>query len=194
MSRQDGISGTAVTAVLAGSVLAYSGLKGKGIGSTVRSFLAGNVPANGADAKLAINVGTGVAANTTPDGKDNIGSGVGGGAPTAAAARAVAFAQTQLGKPYVFGAAGPDSWDCSGLIMVAYRQSGITLPHSTFAMIAIGKNVTNKTLLPGDLIFPHAAHVQLYIGGGQEIEAYDTGFPVRIAAVSKIWQARRVTG
>lgn len=198
MDGRGGISGAAVVAVLAGSVLAYSGLKNKGIASTIRTVIAGNSPDKAASAGLDIGVASGAATGTaTGQTKAELAGGggsvgVGSGIGSAPALTAIAFAQTQIGKPYKFGAAGPDSWDCSGLIMVAYQHAGISLPHSTFAMIAIGKNVTNQTFAPGDLIFPHAAHVQLYIGGGQVIEAFDTGFPVRVASVGHVWQARRV--
>lgn len=109
-----------------------------------------------------------------------------------AADLAIKFAVAQVGKPYVWGSIGPNSFDCSGLIMRAYQLGGVYLPRTTFLMVNVGQHVTEAQLLPGDLIFPHIGHVQLYIGGGKQCEAYDTGYPIRVAPVTKVWQARRV--
>ena len=90
-----------------------------------------------------------------------------------------AFLAAQMGKPYQFGGAGPDSWDCSGLTMVAYAQVGIQLPHNAAAQY----QVTGATMIPldqlqpGDLVFfePGIGHVGIYVGGGQMIDAPHTG-------------------
>ena len=77
----------------------------------------------------------------------------GAGAPSGAAGRAVAFARSQLGKPYVWGASGPSSYDCSGLIMAAYRSAGVWLPRVSRAQFSAGPRVGLGSLAPGDLVF-----------------------------------------
>ena len=108
-------------------------------------------------------------------------------APSSGAAAAVAFAHAQLGKPYVYAAAGPDSYDCSGLTMAAWRAGGVSLPHYSGAQYSKLKKVAMNALQPGDLIFwgPGGSdHVAIYIGGGKIISAPYTGAVVRI---QNIW-------
>ena len=104
----------------------------------------------------------------------------------AGAAGAVAAAKTRLGDPYVWGAAGPDAFDCSGLVMWAYAQVGISLPHFSGAQYADTTHISMADLQPGDLVFPAdpSQHVAMYIGGGQIIEAPFTGSVVHIVALS----------
>ncbi|MGZ6885886.1 MAG: NlpC/P60 family protein [Acidimicrobiia bacterium] len=106
-------------------------------------------------------------------------------APSPNAAKAVAFAIAQLGKPYVFAAAGPDTWDCSGLTMMAWRQAGVTMPHFAAAQFAAFPHVSIDDLQPGDLVFfyPTIHHVGIYIGGGKMINAPHTGDVVRVASI-----------
>ncbi|MDP9072972.1 MAG: C40 family peptidase, partial [Actinomycetota bacterium] len=101
--------------------------------------------------------------------------GVGAGA-------AVAAAKTRLGMPYVWGAAGPDSFDCSGLIQWAWAHAGVSLPHFSGAMYASTTHIPMSALQPGDLVFPSdpGSHVAMYIGGGQVIESPHTGDVVHI--------------
>ena len=102
-------------------------------------------------------------------------------AGTSRAAVAVRYAFAQLGKPYVWGAAGPDAFDCSGLVMRAWGSAGVSLPHYTYSIWRVGRHITRAQLRPGDLVFPHGlGHVQIYIGGGNVIEAPHTGALVRI--------------
>lgn len=114
---------------------------------------------------------------------------------TDAERRAVTFALAQLGKPYVFGAAGPDSYDCSGLTMVAWAAAGVVLPHYTVAQYQAGTPVAGIALLaPGDLIFipgddgsltpPSPQHVGMYIGDNDVIEAPDTGDVIKIVPLA----------
>ncbi|MEU0137150.1 NlpC/P60 family protein [Streptomyces sp. NPDC006296] len=107
-------------------------------------------------------------------------------APNARAGQAVDFAYGALGKPYVWGATGPSSFDCSGLTQAAWRAAGISLPRTTYTQINAGRRVSRSELAPGDLVFfyPGVTHVGLYIGGGQMIHAPRPGAPVRIARVS----------
>jgi hypothetical protein len=106
---------------------------------------------------------------------------------------AIRFATAQVGKPYRWGATGPNAYDCSGLIQTAYRHAGIHLTRTTYTMIHEGKEVTRANLLPGDLIFPNPGHVQLYVGGGKVCEAPEAGVPVRVVPIWGFWRARRVT-
>ncbi|HET7414767.1 MAG TPA: C40 family peptidase [Arthrobacter sp.] len=107
---------------------------------------------------------------------------------------AVKYALAQVGKPYKFGAAGPDAFDCSGLIKAAYATAGVVLPHSTYLMVNMGVEVSPANLAPGDLVFPEAGHVQMWLGNGKIVEAPTTGIPVRVVNQwGGIWHARRVT-
>jgi len=104
--------------------------------------------------------------------------------PNAPAVVKVAYAQ--LGKPYQYAAAGPDRFDCSGLVMYCYAQVGVHIPHSSYAQFQCGYPVSYADLQPGDLVFFHGAgHVGMYIGDGQFIHAPHTGDVVRIADLSR---------
>ncbi|MEU1347435.1 NlpC/P60 family protein [Streptomyces sp. NPDC005776] len=109
-------------------------------------------------------------------------------APNARAAAAVAFAYTALGKPYVWGATGPSSFDCSGLTQAAYRSAGVSLPRTTYTQIEAGRRVPRSELAPGDLVFFYSgiSHVGLYIGNGQMIHAPRPGAPVRVAPIDQM--------
>lgn len=100
-----------------------------------------------------------------------------------AAQIAVQWAYRELGKPYVWGAAGPDSFDCSGLTQYIYGKAGIYLPHYTGDQWNSGRHVSRSDLRPGDLIFYFSdlSHEAVYIGGGRVIHAPHTGDVVRIA-------------
>jgi cell wall-associated NlpC family hydrolase len=112
-----------------------------------------------------------------------------GAALPAAVRTAIGYAEQQLGKPYQWGATGPDAFDCSGLVMMAYRAAGIDIPRTSEQQWAFGPQVSGSQAQPGDLVFFAGAdgtpaapgHVGLVIGKGLMIEAYTTGFPVRIA-------------
>ena len=105
----------------------------------------------------------------------------------------------QLGKPYVWAAAGPDSFDCSGLVVYAFAQFGVSLPHFTNSLFTMGVYVSRAQLQPGDLVFFHnLGHMGMYIGGGNFIHAPHTGDVVKISIITeskkkKSWVgARRV--
>ena len=102
--------------------------------------------------------------------------------------QAIAFARQQLGKPYVWGATGPDSYDCSGLTQAAYKAAGITLPRTTWDQVNVGTRVSESNLQPGDLIFFYSddSHVGLYIGNGEMIHAPHTGTVVKIAPITEM--------
>ena len=96
----------------------------------------------------------------------------------------VQFARSRLGRPYVWAAAGPNSFDCSGLTMWAYRRIGISLPHSSRAQINVGQRVSRSNLQPGDLVFFGSPihHVGMYIGGGMMIHAPSSGDVVKVSS------------
>ena len=103
-------------------------------------------------------------------------------------AAVIAYAQAQLGKPYQWGADGPDTFDCSGLTMMAWRRAGVYLTHYTGAQWAETRHVPVSEARPGDLVFYGTSgatshHVGLYVGGGQMIEAPYTGAYVRYASI-----------
>jgi cell wall-associated NlpC family hydrolase len=100
----------------------------------------------------------------------------------AGASEAVAAAKTRLGMPYVWGAAGPGAFDCSGLIMWAWAHAGVSLPHFSGAQYANTTHISMSQLQPGDLVFPSnpGDHVAMYLGGGMIIEAPHSGDVVHI--------------
>jgi hypothetical protein len=104
----------------------------------------------------------------------------------------VSLARTQIGKPYVFGATGPNSFDCSGLVYWCMKQLGVSVGRTTYQQIFDGAAVSQSQLAPGDLVFPDAGHVQIYSGGGKVIEAPHTGANVREVAMWGFWRARRI--
>jgi cell wall-associated NlpC family hydrolase len=108
------------------------------------------------------------------------------GAPSAAAQKAVEFALSQVGKPYVWGAAGPFSYDCSGLTMASWAHGGVSLPHSAADQYNYGKHVPLSALRPGDLIFFYSpiGHVTIYIGNGLMVSAPTEGQDVSVVPLS----------
>jgi cell wall-associated NlpC family hydrolase len=131
-------------------------------------------PAGRAGAAFAA---TGVRAALSPAG---LTGGGGGGARVA-----VREAYAQLGKHYEWGAAGPDSFDCSGLTLLVWAKAGIALSHSSSAQWNAGRRVSRAELVPGDLVFFHADlhHVGIYVGDGNMIDAPRTGEVVRVEGV-----------
>jgi cell wall-associated NlpC family hydrolase len=118
-------------------------------------------------------------------------------APNAAAQAAVNTALAQQGKPYVWGGAGPNSFDCSGLTQYAYAAAGVSLPHSSSMQATVGIPVSRAQLLPGDLIFFYSpiGHVGMYIGNGLMVHAPTTGDVVKVVPVDYMYgynTARRI--
>ncbi len=96
----------------------------------------------------------------------------------------LAKARAQLGKPYVYGSDGPNSFDCSGLTMFVWAAASVALPHNAAAQYDAVRHVATKDLRPGDLVFfghRGIGHVGLYIGGGKMIHAPYTGTSVQVA-------------
>ncbi len=104
------------------------------------------------------------------------------------AARAVAFAYGAIGKPYVWGATGPGSYDCSGLTQAAWRAAGVSLPRTTYTQINAGQRVSRDQLAPGDLVFFYSGvtHVGMYVGNGQMVHAPRPGSTVRLAPIDSM--------
>ena len=103
--------------------------------------------------------------------------------------QALRWALTKVGDPYVWGAAGPSAFDCSGLVMWAYAQVGISLMHFTGDQWNEGQHISRNELQPGDLVFffPTISHVGLYIGNGLMVDAPTFGVPVHVEPV--FWSA-----
>ncbi|MGH2748987.1 MAG: C40 family peptidase, partial [Actinomycetota bacterium] len=103
-------------------------------------------------------------------------------APNPRAQAAVDAALSQVGKPYQWGAAGPDSYDCSGLTMWAWAHAGVSLPHNSGMQYAATPRVAQSDWAPGDLLFFGSPihHVGMYIGNGQMVEAPYSGEQVRV--------------
>ncbi len=110
-----------------------------------------------------------------------------------AAAIALAYAQAQLGKPYIWGGTGPEGYDCSGLVLMAYRQAGIELPRTSEYQWSAGPHLAQDQLQPGDLVFYNPGedglpglpgHVGIYLGNGMMLHAPHPGDVIRIAPVN----------
>lgn len=100
-----------------------------------------------------------------------------------AGSRAAAWACAQIGKRYVFGSDGPNTFDCSGLTMQAWAQEGVSLPHNAYQQKQSMPSVSYSNLRPGDLIFYFASvhHVAIYVGKGWMVNAPQTGVPVEMS-------------
>ncbi|MEU8570995.1 NlpC/P60 family protein [Streptomyces pathocidini] len=134
------------------------------------------------------------AAQESPSQSSDSASGSGSGSSSgsssdayaAKAEKAIAFARAQIGKPYVWGATGPSSFDCSGLTQAAWKAAGVSLPRTTWDQVEVGTRVATEDLKPGDLVFFYddISHVGLYIGDGQMIHAPKPGANVRTEAIT----------
>jgi cell wall-associated NlpC family hydrolase len=118
-------------------------------------------------------------------------------AASGAAQKAVDTALAQVGDPYVWGASGPDAFDCSGLTQYAYSAAGVSLPHSSSSQSRMGTPVSRDQLQPGDLVFFYSpvSHVGMYIGNGQMVHASTSGQPVKVASLDSMGgynSARRI--
>ena len=128
---------------------------------------------------------------------------IGGGGTTSASytgttstqgGKAVAFAYAQLGKPYQWGATGPGSFDCSGLAQAAWAAAGVSIPRTTYAQWAALPHISTSALEPGDLLyFDGVGHVAIYVGGGDIIDAPQTGMDVQKIPLSG-WYSSTLVG
>mgnify|MGYP000548268043 FL=1 len=109
---------------------------------------------------------------------------------------ALKFALKQIGDVYVWAAAGPTRWDCSGLTMRAFQTAGVSLPHSSRAQIRYGKSVSYSNLKPGDLVFfgKPISHVSIYMGGGKMVQAPRPGKKVEVVPLTRMFGAKPFVG
>lgn len=130
-----------------------------------------------------------VSPSTAPGGSGAV---FGTGAPGADIA--LAFARSKIGLPYRWGATGPNSYDCSGLVQAAWKAAGVNLPRTSGQMLAVGgaRKIPRNQLAVGDLVWPDLGHVQLYSGNGNVVEAPHTGAFVREVKMWGYFTARRV--
>ena len=117
------------------------------------------------------------------------------GGGSGAGAVAVQAALTRLGSPYSWGGSGPGAFDCSGLVMWAFQQAGVYLPHSSYALAAGGQPVSLDQIQPGDVVaqYSDASHVGIYIGDGMMVHASTYGIPVLVESIhnAPIYNVRR---
>lgn len=125
------------------------------------------------------------------------------GAPAGTAANpgvaALVAAEARIGAPYRYGGAGPDAFDCSGLVAYAYTQAGIALPRTAAQQYAAVAPVPRGDLRPGDLVFfrlngLEVGHVGIYAGDDQFVDAPQTGGRVRMASLDDEWYRQRFAG
>jgi cell wall-associated NlpC family hydrolase len=116
--------------------------------------------------------------------------------PTSSQAdKAVAFAYAQLGKPYQWGATGPDSFDCSGLAQAAWAAAGVAIPRDTYEQWAALPHIAASAIQPGDLLYyDGVGHVAMYVGDGYIIDAPQTGMDVEKIPMSTTWYAGTFVG
>jgi cell wall-associated NlpC family hydrolase len=107
-------------------------------------------------------------------------------APGGEGTMAVQAALTRIGSPYTWGGSGPNQFDCSGLVMWAFQQAGISLPHSSQALARGGQSVDMSQMQPGDVVtyYSDASHAAIYIGDGMMVHASTYGTPVQVAPVN----------
>jgi len=138
--------------------------------------------------------------NTNAGGTGGGGGSIGGGGggtvrnpppPTAGASGAIAQAVSQMGAPYVWGAAGPSAYDCSGLVAWAYGRVGVSLPHYSGAMYAMTTRISASQLQPGDLVFwggGGSEHVAIYMGGNQLVHSFGAENGVAVTNLAGWWK------
>ena len=184
MAAQAGISGKAIALATGGGILVYAGLRGENPLEALRSVLTGS-PA-------PIPSGTPVTLELPSDTASR--SGV---ASSAVAGRAAQIALQQVGKPYRWAAAGPDRFDCSGLISYAYNRAGASgFGRMTSAGMAVSpkfRKISRSDVQAGDVLW-RVGHVALAISNSQLVEAPRTGIPVRTRAISGFTMYLRYVG
>ena len=134
-----------------------------------------------------------------PSSPGSSGGGLGGivytGPAKGTARAAVSFALAQVGKPYVWGATGPGSYDCSGLVMATWASAGVQIPRTTYSQWAALPHVSAANLQPGDLaFFDGMGHVSMYIGSGRYVDAPQPGQNVEVIPMSDSWYAQHLNG
>jgi cell wall-associated NlpC family hydrolase len=122
-----------------------------------------------------------------------------GGTASNPGAAALIAAESRIGAPYRYGGAGPDAFDCSGLVAYSYRQAGITLPRTAAQQYAAVTPVPKRDLKPGDLVFFRVngngvSHVGIYAGDDRLVDAPQTGGRVRMVRLDDEWYRERYVG
>jgi cell wall-associated NlpC family hydrolase len=121
-----------------------------------------------------------------------------GDSGSGAGSSVVSYAYNFIGRPYVFGAAGPRSFDCSGLTMYVFAKFGYSLPHYTGSQFSMGVPVSRSNLRPGDLVFFNTygsiSHVGIYVGGGDFLHAPSSGKTVTISSLNEAYYSSRYAG
>jgi cell wall-associated NlpC family hydrolase len=109
---------------------------------------------------------------------------------------ALKFALQQIGDIYVWAAAGPTRWDCSGLTLRAFQKAGVSLPHHSGSQFKYGKQVAYSSLKPGDLLFfgKPISHVSIYMGGGKMVQAPRAGKKVEVVNLTKMFGKKPFVG
>ena len=117
------------------------------------------------------------------------------GSTSTQAGKAVAFTYAQLGKPYQWGATGPGSYDCSGLVQAAWAAAGVAIPRDTYDQWAALPHIATSAIQPGDLLYYDGeGHVAMYVGGGYIIDAPHTGADVEKIPMNTDWYAATFDG
>lgn len=144
------------------------------------------------------------AARSAEEARNNGGGGTSGGGgggggtvgnpppPTPGAGSAIQQALSRVGAPYVWGAEGPNSFDCSGLVKWAYGRTGVSLPHYSGAMYAMTTRISSSQLQPGDLVFwggGGSEHVAIYMGGNQLVHAFGSQGGVAVTNLAGWWKS-----
>jgi cell wall-associated NlpC family hydrolase len=114
-------------------------------------------------------------------------------------ATALLVAESRIGAPYRYGGAGPEAFDCSGLVAYSYAKAGVDLPRTAAQQFAIARPVPRRDLRPGDLVFfrlsgRDVSHVGIYAGDGRFVHAPQTGGRVRIEDLDDTWFRERYAG
>ncbi len=146
---------------------------------------------------VAAIAGAGIALSPLPASAHTVAAPAATAAVSSAAQAAVDTALAQVGDRYVYGATGPNSFDCSGLTGFAYKAAGISIPRTSKAQSGFGTPVSKANLQPGDLVFFYSpvSHVAMYIGNGQIVHALNSSKPVQVMKLDSMpsyQSARRV--
>lgn len=173
-------TGVVVAVGAAGMLLVWSGLNNRGVLATARDMIQGNAPIAGPKQSLVSSSSSGSSGTVTTQGDSLVLMSNASGA----AQGAVGFCVAQVGKPYVWGATGPNGYDCSGLVYSGYKSQGVSIPRVSEMQMFYGTKIDVSQAIPGDLLFPEPGHVVMCIGGGQCVEAPHTGLDVRVRAYS----------
>jgi cell wall-associated NlpC family hydrolase len=185
--KTQGLSGPALFLAASGALLAYAGIKGSSPLGELRGILSGQRPEPLSTASSAAPLQSAAPASSSAESPAGVsGSGI------------VSIAQRQLGKPYRWGATGPNAFDCSGLVYYCYKESGLPIKRQTTYGYAVSRQfVTVDNPAPGDIVV-RPGHMGIVIGGGKMIHAPHTGSTVRVANIPtrtgsamSVWKYRR---